>query len=109
MNLREHIRTSPDFPIPGIMFRDIPPLPADPGPLPGPTGARPSRGPRRRRVRLRRPPRHQKRGRQSVRGEQIHRQWDADRWAIMAHREQTRLPCIGRVRDQPERLRIDIE
>jgi adenine phosphoribosyltransferase len=26
MNLRDHIRTIPDFPIPGIMFRDITPL-----------------------------------------------------------------------------------
>ena len=29
MNLRDHIRTIPDFPIPGIMFRDITPLIAD--------------------------------------------------------------------------------
>ena len=29
MNLRDHIRTIPDFPIPGIMFRDITPLLAD--------------------------------------------------------------------------------
>ncbi len=29
MNLREHIRTIPDFPIPGIMFRDITPLLGD--------------------------------------------------------------------------------
>jgi len=29
MNLREKIRTIPDFPIPGIMFRDITPLLAD--------------------------------------------------------------------------------
>ena len=29
MNLREHIRTVPDFPIPGILFRDITPLLAD--------------------------------------------------------------------------------
>jgi adenine phosphoribosyltransferase len=29
MNLRDHIRTVPDFPIPGIMFRDITPLLAD--------------------------------------------------------------------------------
>ena len=29
MNLREHIRTIPDFPIPGILFRDITPLLAD--------------------------------------------------------------------------------
>jgi adenine phosphoribosyltransferase len=29
LNLREHIRTIPDFPIPGIMFRDITPLLAD--------------------------------------------------------------------------------
>ena len=28
-NLRDHIRTIPDFPIPGIMFRDITPLLAD--------------------------------------------------------------------------------
>ena len=26
MNLRDHIRTIPDFPIPGILFRDITPL-----------------------------------------------------------------------------------
>ena len=29
MNLRDHIRTIPDFPIPGIMFRDITPLLGD--------------------------------------------------------------------------------
>ena len=29
MNLRDHIRTVPDFPIPGIMFRDITPLLGD--------------------------------------------------------------------------------
>ena len=29
MNLREKIRAIPDFPIPGIMFRDITPLLAD--------------------------------------------------------------------------------
>jgi adenine phosphoribosyltransferase len=29
LNLRDHIRTIPDFPIPGIMFRDITPLLAD--------------------------------------------------------------------------------
>lgn len=29
MNLREHIRTIPDFPVPGIRFRDITPLVAD--------------------------------------------------------------------------------
>ena len=29
MNLRDHIRTIPDFPIPGIQFRDITPLLAD--------------------------------------------------------------------------------
>ncbi len=33
MNLRDHIRTIPDFPIPGIMFRDITPLLADPAAL----------------------------------------------------------------------------
>ena len=33
MNLRERIRTIPDFPIPGIQFRDITPLLADPGAL----------------------------------------------------------------------------
>jgi len=33
MNLREKIRTIPDFPIPGIMFRDITPLLADAGAL----------------------------------------------------------------------------
>ena len=29
MNLRDHIRTIPDFPIPGILFRDITPLLGD--------------------------------------------------------------------------------
>jgi adenine phosphoribosyltransferase len=29
VNLRDHIRTIPDFPIPGIMFRDITPLLGD--------------------------------------------------------------------------------
>ena len=29
MNLRDHIRSIPDFPIPGIMFRDITPLLGD--------------------------------------------------------------------------------
>jgi adenine phosphoribosyltransferase len=33
MNLRDKIRTIPDFPIPGIMFRDITPLLADAGAL----------------------------------------------------------------------------
>ncbi len=33
MNLRDHIRNIPDFPIPGIMFRDITPLLADPAAL----------------------------------------------------------------------------
>jgi len=33
LNLRDHIRTIPDFPIPGIMFRDITPLLADPAAL----------------------------------------------------------------------------
>jgi adenine phosphoribosyltransferase len=33
MNLRDHIRTIPDFPIPGIRFRDITPLLADPAAL----------------------------------------------------------------------------
>ena len=33
MNLRDKIRTIPDFPIPGIMFRDITPLLADPAAL----------------------------------------------------------------------------
>ena len=33
MNLREHIRTIPDFPIPGIRFRDITPLLGDPDAL----------------------------------------------------------------------------
>jgi adenine phosphoribosyltransferase len=33
VNLRDHIRTIPDFPIPGIMFRDITPLLADPAAL----------------------------------------------------------------------------
>ena len=33
MNLRDHIRTIPDFPLPGIMFRDITPLLADPAAL----------------------------------------------------------------------------
>ena len=31
MNLKSHIRTIPDFPSPGIQFRDITPLLADPG------------------------------------------------------------------------------
>ena len=30
MNLADHIRTVPDFPVPGILFRDITPLLADP-------------------------------------------------------------------------------
>jgi len=29
LSLRDHIRTIPDFPIPGIMFRDITPLLGD--------------------------------------------------------------------------------
>lgn len=33
MSLRDHIRTIPDFPIPGIRFRDITPLLADPAAL----------------------------------------------------------------------------
>jgi len=33
VNLRDHIRNIPDFPIPGIMFRDITPLLADPAAL----------------------------------------------------------------------------
>lgn len=31
MNLRDHIREVPDFPVPGILFRDITPLLRDPG------------------------------------------------------------------------------
>lgn len=31
MSLRDHIRTIPDFPVPGIMFRDITPLIGDGG------------------------------------------------------------------------------
>jgi adenine phosphoribosyltransferase len=34
MNLAEHIRSVPDFPIPGILFRDITPLLRDPRALP---------------------------------------------------------------------------
>ena len=33
MNLAEHIRTVPDFPLPGILFRDITPLLRDPDAL----------------------------------------------------------------------------
>lgn len=33
MNLAGHIRAVPDFPVPGILFRDITPLLADPGAL----------------------------------------------------------------------------
>ena len=33
MNLREKIRNVPDFPVPGILFRDITPLLADPAAL----------------------------------------------------------------------------